>query len=134
MALSTAQEIIEIADKFAECADSMQERTLMALNNDEIARDQASALFQDQLLFRTHINKMYIQSGNLVVEGVQAAQSELSGVVDQAKDKLKRVNQIAKYVDLVSDVIVFASSIYARKPDLIISSFNEVKNDLDNID
>lgn len=59
------------------------------------------------------------------------SQESLTDVVDDAKDKIKKIRRISTFLDLVAELLALAIAAYSAKPNLIIAAFKEVKKDVD---
>ncbi|KEA64994.1 hypothetical protein ADIMK_0696 [Marinobacterium lacunae] len=131
MALANQQEVEALADKLTECANSIHEHLMAKVKNGELTHPQAQIIFQDEMVLRQCANSLYIDAVNCVVEGVAESQSSLIGVVEVARDELKRIAHIAVFIDLVADLVVLVTAAYAAKPAPILAAIKEVKEDLE---
>lgn len=130
MALSNQKEIEELADKLSECSNSIHIRLMTAIKDKEVDRYQAQSIFQEETILRQRANGLYIDAANCVVQELTESQTNLIKLIDTAKEKITAIKKIADFIDIIADLIVLASAVYAAKPGPIISAFKEVKEDV----
>lgn len=133
MALANQEQIEALADKMSGCADSIHERLIDAIKNKEIDQDTARSIFQDEASLRQRANGLYIDAAICVVKGLEESQDSLIGVINTASEKIKTMNEIAAMIDLVADVLMLATAVYAAKPMPIMAALNEIKSDLEKL-
>lgn len=133
MALANQKQIEDLANSLTECANSIHERLMKAIRAKEVSQDQARAIFDDEATLRQRANTLYIDAARCVAINLTISQESLTDVVDDAKDKIKKIKQISTFLDLVADLLVLAIAAYSAKPNLIIAAFKEVKKDVDAI-
>lgn len=133
MALTTQAQIEAVAAELTSCADIVHERLMKAIKRKEIARPDAQLIFQDEIILRQKANGLYIDAANCVVAGLDETQKSLLETLHTAKQKLKKVKDIAVFIDLTADLIVLAAAISAAKPSAILAALKEIKKDVEGI-
>lgn len=131
MALANQKQVEVLADIITGCADSIHERLMKAIKNKEIDRYTAQTIFQDEAVLRQRANSLYIDAANCVVDGLAESQKSVLELIDSAKAKIKTIKEIAGFIDLVADLLVFAAAAYAAKPLPIMAALKEVKEDIE---
>lgn len=131
MALENEMEVEALAQSLTECADSIHEKIKAAIKLGRLERDQAQSMFQEENLLRQRANGLYIDAAKFVVEGLAEPQAGLLAAIDKAKERIGEIEEIARFIDLVSDVVLLASAVSAGKPAPIASALKEVKDDLE---
>lgn len=129
MALTTQAQIETVAAELNNCADIIHERLMNAVKRKEIERPAAQLIFQDEIILRQKANGLYIDAVNGVVTGLAETQKSLLETIGSAKQKLKKINDIATFIDLTADLIVLAAAISAAKPPAILAALKEIKKD-----
>jgi beta-phosphoglucomutase-like phosphatase (HAD superfamily) len=133
MALANKKQVEEMADKLTESADSIHERLMKAIRDKEIDQPNAQSIFQDEAILRQRANGLYIDAANSVITDLKQSQTSVIALVDTANKKIKRIRDITKFIDLIADLLVLASAVYAAKPSPIITALQEVKSDIEAI-
>ncbi|MBV1787516.1 hypothetical protein KQ940_05545 [Marinobacterium sp. D7] len=130
MALANEMEVEALAQSLTECADAVHERIKAAIKHREIERDQAQAMFQEENLLRQRANGLYIDAAKSVVEGLTEPQEGLLAAVNKAREQIE---EIARFIDLVTDLAVLAAAVSAGKPAPILAALKEVKDGVDDV-
>ncbi len=131
MALANAKQVEDLADRLTACADAAHQRLMKAIKNGEVDNAQAQRLFNDETALRQRANSLYIDAARCVIADLRESQAALLQTVDSAEAKLKRVKQIARFIDLVADLVILAAAAYAGKPGPVIAALKEIKEDVD---
>jgi hypothetical protein len=131
MALANQKQVEALADNLTQCADSIHERLKKAIKNKEIDQYTAQSIFQDEAILRQRANSLYIDAANCVVADLADSQKDVMTLIDTAKETVKTIEGIARFIDLIADLLVLAAAAYAAKPGPILAAFKEVKNDVD---
>ncbi|GGY84752.1 hypothetical protein GCM10011613_32220 [Cellvibrio zantedeschiae] len=133
MALDNAAEVEALANEITECANAMHLRLMDAIKNGEVNQISAQAIFQDETILRQRANSLYLDAANRIVKDLKTPQAELLGAVNDAKKAMKKIKEIAQFIDLVADILLLAAAAYAAKPAPIVAALKEVKSDLDGL-
>jgi hypothetical protein len=131
MALSDQKQVEAFADNLTQCADSIHERLKKAIKNKEIDQYTAQSIFQDESILRQRANSLYIDAANHVVVDLRDPQKDVTVLIDTAKATIRTIDNIARFIDLIADLLVLASAAYAAKPAPILAALKEVKEDVD---
>ena len=130
MALSKKREVEDLADALVRSADAIHDRILKGIDKKELNQPQAHSLFQDETSLRVKANALYLEAVKLTVRDLEVAQTDLIKVVDKAASRIKRIETIAAFIDLVADLLVLAAAAYAAKPGPIVAALDEVRKDV----
>ena len=131
MALANQEQVEALADNITKCADSIHDRLKKAIKNKEIDQYTAQTIFQDEATMRQHADSLYIDAANCVVEDLAESQKSVMTLIDTAKETIKTIENIARFIDLIADLLVLAAAAYAAKPAPILAALKEVKDDVD---
>jgi hypothetical protein len=131
MALANQEEVEALADTVTKCADSIHERLKKAIKNKEIDQYTAQSIFQDEAAMRQRADSLYIDAANCVVVDLTESQKSVMTLIDTAKETIKTIDNIARFIDLIADLLVLAAAAYAAKPAPILAALKEVKEDVD---
>jgi hypothetical protein len=129
-ALSTATEVEALADAFGKSADVIHDRIMKAIKEENMKLAQARSLFQDETALRIKANALYLEAIKLVVRDLELEQTELIKCINKATSRMKTIDKISAFVDLVADLLVLAAATYAAKPGPIVAAFEEVRSDI----
>ena len=131
MALANRKQVEALADVMTGCADAIHSRLMQAIRNKEIDRYTAQTIFQDEAVLRQRANSLYIDAANCVVEDLAQSQKSVLELINGAKAKIKVIQEIAGFIDLVADLLVLAAAAYAAKPVPIMAALKEVQDDVE---
>jgi hypothetical protein len=131
MALANKEQVEALADNITECADSIRVRLKKAIKNKEIDQSTAQSIFQDEAILRQRANSLYIDAANRVVEDLGESQKNVMVLIDTAKETIRTIEDTARFIDLIADLLVLAAAVYAAKPAPILAALKEVKKDVD---
>ena len=131
MALANATQIVDFADALTRSADSIHDRLLAAIRNNEVDHPTAQMIFQDESILRQRANGLYIDAASCVVAGLDEAQKSVIDLVDTANARMRKIKEMAQLIDLVADLLLLATATYAAKPRPIIAALTEVRPDVE---
>jgi hypothetical protein len=131
MALANQEQVEALADNITKCADSIHDRLKKAIKNKEIDQYTAQSIFQDEATMRQRADSLYIDAANCVVEDLAESQKSVMTLIDTAKETIRTIENIARFIDLIADLLVLAAAAYAAKPAPILAALKEVKDDVD---
>jgi hypothetical protein len=131
MALANATQIVDFADALTRSADSIHDRLLTAIRNNEVDHPTAQMIFQDESILRQRANGLYIDAASCVVAGLDEAQKSVIDLVDTANARMRKIKEMAQLIDLVADLLLLATATYAAKPRPIIAALKEVRRDVE---
>jgi hypothetical protein len=133
MALANQKQVEVLADNLTQCADSIHDRLKKAIKNREIDQYTAQSISQDEAILRQRANSLYIDAANCVVDGLADSQKNVMALIDTAKETMTTIEDIARFIDLIADLLVLASAAYAAKPGPILAALREVREDVDTL-
>jgi len=116
-----------------ECADAIHSRLKKAIKNKEIDHYTAQSIFQDEAVLRQRANSLYIDAANCTVENLSEAQQNVIALIDRAQETIKTIENTARFIDLIADLLVLAAAAYAAKPAPILAALKEVKEDIESL-
>ena len=131
MALANKEQVEALADNLTKCADSIHTRLTKAIKNKEIDHSAAQSLFQDESTLRQQANSLYINAAKRVVEDLAESQKNVMTLIETVKETIRTIENIARFIDLIADLLVLVSAAYAAKPAVILAALKEVKKDVD---
>jgi hypothetical protein len=131
MALTNKEQVEALADNLTECAGSIHDRLKKAIKNKEIDQSTAQSIFQDEAILRQRANSLYIDAANRVVVDLAESQKSVMALIDTAKNTIRTIEDLARFIDLIADLLVLAAAVYAAKPAPILAALKEVKADID---
>ena len=131
MALANATQIVDFADALTRSADSIHDRLLTAIRNNEVDHPTAQMIFQDESILRQRANGLYIDAASCVVAGLDEAQKSVIDLVDTANARMRKIKEMAQLIDLVADLLLLATATYAATPRPIIAALKEVRRDVE---
>jgi hypothetical protein len=103
MALANATQIVDFADALTRSADSIHDRLLTAIRNNEVDHPTAQMIFQDESILRQRANGLYIDAASCVVAGLDEAQKSVIDLVDTANARMRKIKEMAQLIDLVAE-------------------------------
>jgi hypothetical protein len=130
MALKNKKEVEELADSLTLSADAIHKQLMKDIKKGSVDQPQAQLIFQDEVILRQKANGLYIDAANCVIKNLSEPQAELVGVIAAANEKLKKMKDVERFINLVADLLVLASAAYAAKPGPLLSALEEVRKDL----
>jgi hypothetical protein len=130
MALANKEQVEALADNITKCADSIHDRLMRAIENKEIDHSAAQSLFQDESTLRQQANSLYINAAKRVVEGLAEPQENIMALIDSAKETIKTIEDMARIIDLIANLLVLATAVYNAKPASILAALKEVKGSI----
>nr|VFJ97746.1 MAG: hypothetical protein BECKLFY1418A_GA0070994_10735 [Candidatus Kentron sp. LFY] len=130
MILEKSDQIVALADQISTCANSIHEHLMTKIKENKISRHEAQSVFQNEVILRQYANSLYIDAVNNVIIGLKGSQKELTGLIDSAKEKIKTIEEIASFIDLVADLVAFAAAVSAKKPAPILAALKEIEEDV----
>ena len=133
MALASQQEVEQFADTLSDCANALHARLMQAIKDQEIGPDEARVAFQQETALRQQANSLFIDAATLIVAGLDVAQNELMGTIQEANRRIAKIKKVAALLDFLTDVLALAMAAYTAKPKLILAALKEVKHDLDGL-
>ncbi len=131
MALSEREQIEQLAKLITAFADAIHDYLLEEIKTGRINRDEARIHFDSETLLRETANSLYIDAASYVVQDLEMAQEELLGVINEAKDKIKNIQKISAFVELVADMLAFVAAVRSATPKEIVSTFKKIRKDIE---
>jgi hypothetical protein len=130
MALKTQFEVEQVADSLTKSADTIRKQLIKEIKKGSVDQAKARLLFQDEAVLRQKANGLYIDAANCVLKSLPGAEDEVVKVISAANEKMKKIDDLERFIDLVADLLVLAAAVYAAKPGPLLAALGEVRNDL----
>lgn len=131
--LSTSDEIIEAANCLTSFADAADAKIREDFDSGAMSQVQAFEGFNAVARIRSLANTLYTAAVKSVVKDLAMPQKELLALFARSEKVLAQVNRFRVFIDLIADVVVLATAIYAGKPAPIVSALKEINKDVDEI-
>ncbi|MBQ4792942.1 hypothetical protein F9U41_02665 [Pectobacterium versatile] len=130
MALSTAKEIEELADKLTATANSMDEKIIAAAKKKHISHEYAKNAFEKSSLLRQQAAGFYIDAVNKILQDVEAPQNELINTIEQAKHVIETMDDIEKCLTIITLLTKLTLNTIALDAKGIIASVKDIKENV----
>lgn len=127
MALSTAAEIEELADKLTVAADAMYASIISAAKQKSISHEDAQNALEKSLLLRQKATGLYTNAISKILSTVKTPQEELITVLDQAKEVIETMDDIEKCLAITALLIELAANTTKLDAKGIIASVQKIK-------
>lgn len=131
--LSTSDQIIEAANCLTSFADAADAKIREDFDSGAMSQAQAFEGFNAVARIRSLANTLYTAAVKSVVKDLAMPQKELLALFARSEKVLAQVNRFRVFIDLIADVVVLATAIYAGKPAPIVSALKEINKDVDEI-
>lgn len=121
-ALSSMQQVTELADGLTTVADRLHERILQDIRRHGDAGVPASVqevlrqLLDDEMLLRQRANTLYADAAAHVIQGLGHPQARLNALTRDAADKVRRIGVISETTGLVGGLLLLAGAVTAGHP------------------
>lgn len=133
MPLATAADVERFADLLTECADSIHQRLITAIRTAEINPFTAQQILQDEATLRQRANGLYMDAAQCIITDLGDDQVNLNEVIRETSERISEIAKIAHFIDIVSDLLVVVSSVYAAQPGPILAALQEIRQDIDTL-
>ncbi|ASM77807.1 hypothetical protein VITFI_CDS2029 [Vitreoscilla filiformis] len=133
MPLATAADVERFADLLTECADAIHQRLIAAIRAAEVNPFTAQQILQDEATLRQRANGLYMDAAQCIVADLGDDQINLNEVIREAGTRITEISKIAHFIDIVSDLLVVVSSVYAAQPGPILAALHDIQQDIDTI-
>jgi len=131
-ALSSVENVVELADSVVHIADQLHERILeeIACYQDRTMPDSQKAvmhaLMDDELLLRQRAQALYAEATTCVIHGLDQPQRHLMALTAAAAEQIRHIGVIAETTGLVGEILSLVGGIATGR-------LSQVKAALDNI-
>ncbi|MDD5366646.1 MAG: hypothetical protein PHR30_15010 [Gallionellaceae bacterium] len=130
MALEQKSDVEALGDRMTSSADEIFARLIKAIEQHEISPEEARNTFQQETLLRQQANSLYIDAAKCIVDGLTITQTSFMQIIDDANQRIAKIEKVAAFLDLVADLLSLATAAYAAKPKPILAAIKEVEKDL----
>jgi hypothetical protein len=139
-ALSTAQQVEELADQLSACADSIHERVMRDIRQSQEQHhgevpesDQAvaRALLDAEVELRQRANRLYGDAAACVVGSLGQSQQHLVALTLDAAEKIRKITRIGDGITLVARLLGLAAAATTGQVFPILAAVDQLKTQLD---
>lgn len=128
MALSTAKEIEDFADKLTESADTMNKRRVAAAKIKSISLEDSQKVKEQCDLLRQEANSLYIDTAKKVLQDLEMSQDEILGIIDEAKSRIERIDKIEKVLVIVTQLLDLVAKVQSADIKGVVSVSEDLKS------
>ncbi|MES2150184.1 MAG: hypothetical protein V4508_10355 [Pseudomonadota bacterium] len=135
-ALSSADQIEQLADQLSGFADALHARIMKDLRScpgappDEAAQAIARALLDDEQVLRQRADGLYADAATLVVGALAASQRTLVALTADAAEKVRQAGALGEAVGLVAGVLMLAGAAAAGQGAPIMLALEKIARQL----
>jgi hypothetical protein len=132
-ALSSMQQVVELADGIVHVADQLHERLLEDIlrydGRPMPAAQQATTrqLLDNELLLRQHAQSLYADAAAFVIQGLEQPQSRLMALTTVAAEKIRRIGVISEVTGLVGGILALAGGIVTGQLSQVEAAFEKIR-------
>ncbi|MEQ9968618.1 hypothetical protein ABRP72_05445 [Pectobacterium carotovorum] len=130
MALSTAKEIEELADKLIAAAKEMDKKIIAAAKEKRISQEDAQKASEKPAILRQLAKGLYIDAINKTLQSVEGPQNELITIIDHAKNDIEKIDDIKKCLTIIAHLTELAANTTALDAKGIIASVQKIKENV----
>lgn len=130
MALSEREQVEELAKLITAFANAIHAYLLEEIKAGRMNRDEARTHFDNETFLREIANSLYIDAASYIISDLEMAQEELLSVINKAKGKIKKIQKISAFVELVADMLVFVSAVRSATPKEILNAIKKIRKDV----
>ncbi len=130
MALENAKQIIACANHLSQCASAARSRLLELMKKDRISDQDISKIQGDINAMNQKSDELVMDAIELSVGALEVTQAELESVLENAKGDIEEIQDTARFVDLMANMVAFSTAIITRKPKAILASFKDIRDNL----
>jgi hypothetical protein len=128
MALSTAKEIEDFADKLTESADTMNKRRVAAAKIKSISLEDSQKVKEQCDLLRQEANSLYIDTAKKVLQDLEMSQDEILGIIGEAKSRIERIDKIEKVLVIVTQLLDLVAKVQSADIKGVVSVSEDLKS------
>ncbi|MBB5369211.1 MULTISPECIES: hypothetical protein [unclassified Janthinobacterium] len=135
-ALSSAMRVEQLADSLSQAATSLHGAVMRAIRKragqgeNGISQTQAQAVFALEVALRQQANQLYADAAGHTVAGLDAAQRQLSGLLDAVRLSIARNDNVRHWIILATSLLNLGNAVIARNPERILASVDKVRERL----
>lgn len=124
-----AHDIEALADSLSASANALHLQLMRAIRAGA-PREEAQALFANEIALRTQADSLYLDAAHLAAAGLDADQLQLRDVTQRAQATIARIDRLKDLLDLSADLLSLGAAIATGKPDHILAPFEKLKQHL----
>ena len=130
MALENARQIIACANRLATFASSARSRLLELIEKEAIGDKGISRIQGNINIIHQKSDELVMDAIEFISSDLEVTQTELEVVLKDAKNEVKKIQDVAQFIDLMADAVVLSVAVISRKPKVILAALVEVRDDL----
>ncbi len=127
MPFENAKQIVQFAKELNLIADNARSRLDILVAENKISSAEARRAARKISALRDDAVDISFGAIHLVIEDFQLTQKELMGVVKDAKKHIEAIQDVSKFVKLLTTLVGLSAVVAAGNPGPIIASLNEVR-------
>ena len=138
-ALAGAAQVEQAADSLSRAADALHARIVDGLPKAGAAppgaaagwllgREEAQALFEQEVALRQHAQQLYLDAAVHVMQGLAASQQSLLGLAEAARKKIARIDKVQDLATLAADLLAVAGAIAGAKPEHLAEALDDLRD------
>ncbi|MYM31734.1 hypothetical protein GTP58_25725 [Duganella sp. CY15W] len=124
-----AHDIEALADSLSASANALHLQLMRAIRAGA-PREEAQALFANEIALRTQADSLYLDAAHLAAAGLDAGQLQLRDVTQRAQATIARIDKLKDLLDLSADLLSLGAAIATGKPDHILAPVEKLKQHL----
>ncbi|MEH6436258.1 hypothetical protein [Massilia sp. DD77] len=130
--LSSADQVVELADQLSSCADQLHERIVKEIRSHqggsvpEKVQQAMRELLEDEILLRQRANGLYADAATVIVKGLGKPQSHLLALTADAAEKIRKIGLIGEVTTLVAGLLAFAGAVTTGQPAPILLALEKI--------
>ena len=138
-ALSSAMRVEQLADSLSQAAATLHGAVMRAIRKrasqgeNGISLTQAQAVFALEVALRQQANQLYADAAGHTVAGLDAAQRQLSGLLDTVRQRIARHDDVSHWILLATGLLNLGRAVLARSPERILATLDAVRERLQEV-
>ncbi|QGZ42032.1 hypothetical protein IP92_04405 [Pseudoduganella flava] len=130
-------DIEALADSFAASADALHKRIIRAIRQNgtpagqAITREQAQALFDQEVALRQQAHALYADAVRYATAGLGGQAQELLDLAARARDRIRRIERAKDLSGVAAALLAAAAAIAAVRPEGLGPALEDLKEHLE---
>lgn len=130
MAFENAKQIVKFAKQLNLIADRARDRLDILVADNKISSTEARRAARKISALRDDAVDISFGAIYLVIQDFQLTQKELMAVIKDAKKQVETIQNVGKFLKLLTTLVSLSAAAAAGNPGPIIASLNEVRKQL----
>jgi hypothetical protein len=130
-------DIEALADSFSASADALHRRIMRAIRQNDtapgqaITREQAQALFDQEVALRQQAHALYADAVRYATAGLGGQARELLDLAARARERIRRIERAKDLAGVAAALLAAAAAIAALKPEHLGPALEDLKANLE---